>query len=76
MTWLLRFIPSKAALWAGLAAVGGFLVFWLRKDARDDLRKENQIEDLENAAEINRRVSDGRADPERLREFDDAGYRN
>lgn len=72
-TFLLR---SKAALWAGLAIVGAVLVALIRKDARDDLRRENKIEDLENAQDIRRRVSDSRTDPERLRQFDDAGYRD
>lgn len=76
IAWVLRFIPSKAMLWAGLAAAGAVLIALVRKDARDDLRRENEIEDLENAQDIRRRVSDSRADPERLRELDDAGWRD
>ena len=73
---LARLIPSRAAMIAALSALGALLLAWLRMDARRDQRRDAQIKDYENAHEIDARVSDDRADPERLRRFEDAGYRD
>lgn len=56
MSWLLRFIPSRAAIWGVLAAIGGFFILWLRRDAKEDVRKELKEKDWENAKEIRDRV--------------------
>ena len=74
MPW--RLIASKAALWAALSALGVLLLTWLRFDAKRDQRRKSQLEDYEHAEDINARVSDNRADPERLRKYDDAGWRD
>ena len=73
---MLRFIPSKAALWAALSAVAALLLAWLRIDARRDARRDAQLKDYEHAEDIENRVSDSRADPNRLRTFEGAGYRD
>lgn len=74
MLW--RLIPSKAALWAALSALGALLLAWLRIDAKRDQRRSAQLKDYEHAEDINARVSDNRADPERLRKYEDAGWRD
>ena len=73
---MLKFIPSKAAIYALLAALGAALMGWLRHDARRDQRRDAQIKDFEHAEDIADAVTRNRADPERLRPFDDAGYRD
>ena len=74
MLW--RLIPSKAALWAVLAALGAAFMAWLRMDARRDQRRNAQLKDYEHADDIENRVSDSRADPDRLRPFEGASYRD
>ena len=46
---MLRFIPSKAALWAALSAAAALLLAWLRLDARRDARRDAEIKDYEHA---------------------------
>tara|TARA_R110000796_G_scaffold54705_2_gene127804 strand:- start:975 stop:1184 length:210 start_codon:yes stop_codon:yes gene_type:complete len=69
MTWLM------AKIYGGAAAVLLFAaaIFALRKDAVKDARKDDQIDDMENAQDIRRRADTA---DERLREFDDAGWRD
>ena len=74
MLW--RLIPSKAALWAALSAAAALLLAWLRIDARRDARRDAEIKDYKYAEDIENRVSDSRADPDRLRPFEGAGYRD
>jgi hypothetical protein len=69
MTWLMAKIYGGAAIVLGLIA--GY--FAIRKDAVDDDRKDAKIEDLENAEAIRRRANTA---DERLRKFDDAGWRD
>jgi hypothetical protein len=38
-----RFIPAKAAMWAGLAAIGSGALVWLRRDAVKDDRARNEV---------------------------------
>jgi hypothetical protein len=52
------------------------LLAWLRLDARRDARRDVEIEDYEHAEDIENRVSADRADPDRLRPFEGAGYRD
>jgi len=73
---MLRFLPSKAAIWAALSAIAAAFLAWLRMDARRDQRRDAELKDYEHAEDIEARVSDNRADPERLRPFEDAGYRD
>lgn len=73
---MLRFLPSKAAIWAALSALAALFVAWLRIDARRDQRRGAEIKDYEHAEDIEDRVTDNRADPERLRPFEDAGFRD
>ena len=74
MLW--RLIPSKAAIYAVLAALGAALMAWLRHDARRDQRRDAQIEDYKHAEDIADAVTRNRVDPERLRKYEDAGYRD
>ncbi len=73
---LARLIPSRAALWAALAALGAVIMALIRRDARRDERRAAQLKDFEHAEDIDARVSDSRADPERLRKYDGAGWRD
>ena len=73
---MLRLIPSKAKIWAALSAVAALFLAWLRYDARRDARRNAQIKDYEHAEDIEDAVTRNRADPERLRKYDDAGYRD
>lgn len=65
-------------LLALLSAVGAGLLLGLRLSARSRKidRLETELEDFEHAEDIEDRVSRARADPERLRKYDDAGYRD
>jgi hypothetical protein len=69
MTWLMAKIYGGAAIVLGLVAA----YFAIRKDAVDDDRKDAKIEDMENAQDIRRRANTA---DKRLREFDDAGWRD
>ena len=69
-------IPSKAKMWAVLSAVAVLFAAWLRFDARRDQRRDAQNKDYEHAEDIQDRVSDNRADPDRLRQYEGAGYRD
>lgn len=76
MTWLTRHIPSRAAIAAALAALAAALFAWARRDARQDTLSQIKEKDQDNAKEIRDRVSDSRTDPDRLRPFDGAGWRD
>lgn len=69
---------QNALIWvvAALAAVAALLGWGQSKKRQGvaEAKAEAQTEDYENAQDIRRRVSDDRAD--RLRELDDAGYRD
>ena len=70
------FNSAKLMFWGALAAAGALFIAHQRRDAVKDERVESKIEDLENANEILERVNDSHADPERLREFDNSGFRD
>jgi len=60
---MLRLIPSKAAIYAVLAALGAAFMAWLRIDARRDERRENErkvaqnrLDAIESKREIDRNV--------------------
>ena len=58
-----------------LAIIGGFVAYWRgRVKGASDATQEAMEDDYENAAEIRDRVGRNRAD--RVRELDDAGYRD
>ncbi len=73
---LARLIPSKAALYAGLAALGAVVMALIRMDAKRDERRNAQLKDHEHAEDIEDDVARSRADPERLRKYDDTGWRD
>ena len=73
---MLRFLPSKAQIWAVLSAIAAVFLAWLRMDARRDQRGDAQIKDYEHAEDIEDAVTRNRADPEQLRKYEDAGYRD
>ena len=73
---MLRLIPSKAAIWAALCAIAALFLAWLRIDARRDARRDAEIKDYKHAEDIENRVSADRAEPDRLRPFEGAGYRD
>lgn len=52
------------------------LILRERHSARRDLSMKYERDDLKHANEIEKRVSDLRAEPDRLRPFKDAGYRD
>jgi hypothetical protein len=64
-----------AKLYGGVAVVLALIagIFALRRDAVKDDRKDAHIEDMENAQDIRRRANNA---DERLREHDDAGWRD
>jgi hypothetical protein len=69
MTWLMAKIYGAAA--AVLLLLGA--IFAIRKDAVNDARKDDKIDDMENAQDIRRRADTA---DKRLREHDDAGWRD
>ena len=71
MTWLMAKIYGGAAAFLLLVAA----IFAIRKDAVNDARKDDKIDDMENAQDIRRRANDATVD-KRLREHDDAGWRD
>ena len=73
MRWA-REIPI--ALWGLIMAAAGVAIAWLRRDAARDARKTDQLKDLKNAKTIKDRVARNRALPERLRKYQDRGYRD
>lgn len=73
---VMRFLPSKVAIYAALSAILVAGLSWLRRDARRDLRRDAEIEDFENAEDIIGRVSRDRADPERVRRYEGSGWRD
>ena len=76
LTPLVRTGPSRANIWAALPAVAVLFAAWLRFDARRDQRRDAENKDYKHAEDIEDRVSDNRADPDRLRPFEGAGYRD
>jgi hypothetical protein len=64
-----------AKIYGGVAAVLLFVAafFAIRRDAVNDDRKDATIEDMENAQDIRRRANTA---DKRLREYDDAGWRD
>ena len=74
---LISWLTGGAAPWAALAALlAAIAAAWLRRDAARDRDRKAAIEDHNHAQDIEDRVADARADPERLRAFDEAGYRD
>ena len=73
---MMRFIPTRSAIVALVTAVFAALFAWARHDARQDLKQELKQEDLNHAKDISDRVSDDRADPDRVQPYSDAGYRD
>ena len=73
---MMRLIPTRAAIIAALVAIGAMLLGWMRADAKKDAKRELAKEDLDHAKEITDRVSDSRADPDRVQPYEDAGYRD
>ena len=70
-------IDALAGVLGGLALaiIGAFVAYWRgRVKGAGNARQDAMEDDYENAAEIRDRVSRNRAD--RLRELDDAGYRD
>jgi hypothetical protein len=47
---MLRFLPSKAAVWAALSAFVALLLAWLRIDAKNDQRRKTEA--LRNKARL------------------------
>ncbi len=76
MSWLSRLIPSRTAMVGALVALFATFLAWLRRDARRDLKQTLKQKDIEHAKELSDRVRTGRADPEQLHKFDDAGWRD
>lgn len=47
MSWLLALIPSKAKLYAALAAAVAVFLAWFRLDAQADQRRKDKVTRLE-----------------------------
>ena len=75
--WLLGRLPSKAVMWAAIAAMAGGAVAWLRRDAHKDAEQDMKEGDRDNAEEIRERVADGDRDrADGVREYSDRGFRD
>ena len=79
MGTLFALIPSRAKLY-GLAALAFALgiLGWRKAGINVALRRERMaqtLKDYEHADEIEHRVDDSRSDADRLRKYDDSGYR-
>lgn len=78
MNLILALVPSKAKLYAGLAAAGAFLLALLRWDAKRDQRKDTEIAALKANEKTRKDVEDavekssagGAAWHDRLRSID------
>ena len=72
LAWLRSSWIGKAA---GIALAALAAIALIRRDAARDARREDKLKDHEHADEIDDRVA--RADtPDRLRKYDDAGWRD
>ena len=49
---MMRFLPSKAAIYAFVAAVMAGFMAWLRIDARRDQNQKNELEATQNRIEV------------------------
>lgn len=75
MQWLLSTRIGRALSWASVAALAAFGIYTAgRKEGRSQANSDAMEQDYENADDIRRRVSTDRA--KRLRELDDAGWRD
>jgi hypothetical protein len=72
MRWLLSKLLGVLTVAGGILAA----IKLVRKDTKKDAQQEMEIKDHENANEIDARVDADRADPDRLSEYDDAGFRD
>lgn len=73
---MIRFIPSRATIWAIITGAMALILALARRDARKNQQTKSQIEDYEHAQDISDNVSRSRADPDRLRPFEGHGYRD
>ena len=73
MRWF-RQIPGAA--WGVLVALAALAIRWLRTDAARDARRTDQLKDLNHANDIKDRVDRSRTVPDRVRKFQDRGYRD
>jgi hypothetical protein len=69
----MSFLMTKLLGGAGLLLSIFVGIFAIRRDAVKDDRKDAHIEDLENAEDIRRRADSA---DKRLRDYDDAGWRD
>ena len=76
LTLWTRFAGSRIG--RPVAMIGAVLlgVLAIYGKGRRDQRRDAQLEDYEHAEDIEGRVDDSRADPDRLRKYDDAGWRD
>jgi hypothetical protein len=75
MQWLLSTRIGRALSWASVAALAAFGIYAAgRREGRSAANSDAMEQDYENADDIRRRVSTDRA--KRLRELDDAGWRD
>lgn len=77
ISWLWKFLPSKAGLYAAIGVGITFAVEWLRHDAKKDDRAKQKNKDSDHAQDISDNVSDGRRDrADGVRPHKDAGFRD
>ena len=73
---MLKFLPTRAQIMAGMAALIAALIAFIRHDAKRQAQKDHQLKDYEHADEIDTRVARHRNDPERLRKYEGRGWRD
>ncbi len=65
-----------AGIWAALIAGVAYLITLTRRDARSDAVQDLEKKDQKNAKAISDRVNAGRANPDRVQNYADRGYRD
>lgn len=76
MGWLLKLLPGGAVIWAALAGAIAAAGAWLSRRARINAEISAKQEDHEHAEALEDRISRSRADDDRLRPFDNSGWRD
>lgn len=74
ISFLWALVPSRARLYGAIAIAAAVLLALVRADAKRDARRDMNEADHEHADEIRRRIR--RDTDKRVRELDDAGWRD
>lgn len=71
-----RGLGANGTIFGVMAAMVAAIIALVRRDARQDIKKNTQQKDVENAKDISDRVRADRDDPDRMQHIGDAGYRD